>query len=412
NIDFTWDFGNGETFNGDTPPPVSYTSAGTYTLQVFAENQSTNCRDTLILNNLIQVGLPIDYLFAPKQGCDDLEVRFRDQSLAAADSVRWDFGDGNTANTPNANHVYEEPGCYEVSLTRFTDGCPSMVVFPECIPVFETPVASSANDRPSGCELPHEVNFTGMASTEIASWSWDFGDATTSAEQNPTHTYDTFGIYPVRLAVESIEGCVDTIVMDTIRVIETIAVLDFENIGGCTPYTFTLEENSNTASDIIAWNWEILDVQGNSVFNSDLPNPTATLSQVGYYDVVLTVSNSFGCSSTQTFPGVIGVGNAVTADFDANPQQTCINSAVSFTDQSLGDVDFWIWDFGDGGTAEGIQNPMHEYKDTGFFTVTLFAFDNGCVSELIQENYIYVAPPVGAARLTFDCDQPETVGFE
>lgn len=35
----------------------------------------------------------------------------------------------------------------------------------------------------------------------IASWSWDFGDGTTSAEQNPTHVYGEPGTYTVTLTV-------------------------------------------------------------------------------------------------------------------------------------------------------------------------------------------------------------------
>lgn len=37
----------------------------------------------------------------------------------------------------------------------------------------------------------------------IDSWNWDFGDGTSSAEQYPTHTYDTVGTYAVTLTVGS-----------------------------------------------------------------------------------------------------------------------------------------------------------------------------------------------------------------
>ena len=42
------------------------------------------------------------------------------------------------------------------------------------------------------------------------SWSWDFGDGTTSTEQNPTHTYTSLGEYPVELTVVDDTGAIAT----------------------------------------------------------------------------------------------------------------------------------------------------------------------------------------------------------
>jgi PKD repeat protein len=35
----------------------------------------------------------------------------------------------------------------------------------------------------------------------VVSWAWDFGDGTTSTEQNPVHTYAERGRYDVQLTV-------------------------------------------------------------------------------------------------------------------------------------------------------------------------------------------------------------------
>ena len=36
---------------------------------------------------------------------------------------------------------------------------------------------------------------------EVVAWSWNFGDGSTSAEQNPSHTYAEAGTYTVSLTV-------------------------------------------------------------------------------------------------------------------------------------------------------------------------------------------------------------------
>jgi len=43
------------------------------------------------------------------------------------------------------------------------------------------------------------VNFSDLSSNIPFAWSWDFGDGSTSIQQNPTHTYTTDGIYDVEL---------------------------------------------------------------------------------------------------------------------------------------------------------------------------------------------------------------------
>ena len=50
------------------------------------------------------------------------------------------------------------------------------------------------------------VQFTGDTTGTAESWEWDFGDGTTSTEQNPTHTYNEAGVYKVTLTVTLEDG--------------------------------------------------------------------------------------------------------------------------------------------------------------------------------------------------------------
>ncbi len=57
---------------------------------------------------------------------------------------------------------------------------------------------------PSNATVGEEVTFTdqsGDAEGTIASWSWDFGDGNTSAEQNPKHVYTESGTFKITLVV-------------------------------------------------------------------------------------------------------------------------------------------------------------------------------------------------------------------
>ena len=57
---------------------------------------------------------------------------------------------------------------------------------------------------PTSGTVGDEITFTdqsGDSDGEIVTWAWDFGDGNTSADQNPTHTYEQAGDYTVVLTV-------------------------------------------------------------------------------------------------------------------------------------------------------------------------------------------------------------------
>ncbi len=62
-------------------------------------------------------------------------------------------------------------------------------------PTFDTQFTQSVT---SGA-APLTVNFTDTTVGVVSTWSWDFGDLTTSTLQNPSHTYSTPGVYSVYL---------------------------------------------------------------------------------------------------------------------------------------------------------------------------------------------------------------------
>ncbi|MFH2054747.1 MAG: C10 family peptidase [bacterium] len=52
-------------------------------------------------------------------------------------------------------------------------------------------------------EAPLTLQFTGSSDLIVDNWQWTFGDGSSSAEQNPQHTYQNPGLYGVTLRLES-----------------------------------------------------------------------------------------------------------------------------------------------------------------------------------------------------------------
>jgi len=124
----------------------------------------------------------------------------------------WDFGDGSTSTSQNPTHVYSQAGAYTVALTvTSSTGAQDTEIKTGVIRVGSTGALRAlfaADTR--NVTTRTSVQFTDMSSGNVKSWLWDFGDGTTSTEQNPLYRFRTAGTFTVSLTVQSSSGT-DTI---------------------------------------------------------------------------------------------------------------------------------------------------------------------------------------------------------
>jgi PKD repeat protein len=60
--------------------------------------------------------------------------------------------------------------------------------------------------KPTSGKAPLTVQFTDKSKYKPIQWEWNFGDGTTSTEQNPSHVYKTPGKYTVTLVAKNAGG--------------------------------------------------------------------------------------------------------------------------------------------------------------------------------------------------------------
>jgi len=136
----------------------------------------------------------------PREGtAAPLVVQFTDTSIGRPEAWSWGFGDGMTSAEQSPAHTYQTIGTFTVSLT-VTRGDVSdtrtVLGFISIVPIAPVP---SFSGNPASGRVPLEVHFADESGGDPTSWLWDFGDGSTSAEQNPTHTYSKHGSYTVSL---------------------------------------------------------------------------------------------------------------------------------------------------------------------------------------------------------------------
>lgn len=228
-----------------------------------------------------------------------------------------------------------------------------------------------------GTPIPFTDASIPFGASTINAWNWDFGDGNTSTLQNPTHQFNGSGTYTVSLEITASDGCSVTS-SQNVPVYENPTV-DFNFTEACEgELTEFWDVSSIVVGTITDQYWDFGD--GN---NSTALNPTHTYTNLGVYDVTLTVNTSDGCSSSLTQQ--VGMYPLPTADFSF--ADACLNTDFQFTDQSTvatGAVTEWDWNFGDGNTSTQ-QNPTNLYLGAGSWVVTLTATtDHACSDQVTQ----------------------------
>ncbi|MDO9538566.1 MAG: LamG-like jellyroll fold domain-containing protein, partial [Methanocalculus sp.] len=98
----------------------------------------------------------------------------------------------------------------------------------------------------------------------------------------------------------------------------------------------------------------------------------------------------FGSTFTMAGSGP-GPDDLPVAGFTADPYSGLSPLFGQFTDTSLGVIESWLWDFGDGNNATA-QNPSHTFAHPGTYTVTLTVANSGGSDGFSRE--IVVAPEI------------------
>jgi len=391
---WAWDFGDGNT-SAEQHPVHVYDAIGVYTVTLTATNDFGS--DSEVRTNYITVTKPdapvADFTGTPVTGDAPLEVRFADNSAGKPVQWLWEFGNGRVATTKNPITTYRQPGTYTVNLTVSNDFGSDSKVKTNYITVTQPdPVASFTADHTSG-NADLTVQFTDTSTGSPTSWSWDFGDGAISIERNPAHTYTTAGTYTVTLEVRRDGGPASTEAGQI--TVKPVAGFTAGTTRGDAPFAVQFTDTSTGSPT--SWSWDFGD--GNT---SAEQHPAHTYTTAGTYTVTLTVTGG-GQAHTEAkaaYITAVDPGAPPAAEFRADTTEGYAPLIVRFFDQSRGDVDEWLWNFGDGSISSD-QNPEHTYTAAGTYTVTLTVQKAGVQTNTRTKTaYVTVDDPKPVADFT------------
>jgi PKD repeat protein len=321
-------------------------------------------------------------------------------------SCSWAFGDGGTAaGTMTPSHVYANHGTYTATLS-VTDALGRSSQSSTTVTVNDV-VPHATLSGPSAGTAGTALAFTGGATDSPVdtaagfTYAWAFGDGTTSAQQNPGHTYASAGTYTVTLTVTD-QGGLTGSAATTLQVAAPTtpaapAASAGPNESGPEGGTVTFAGSATGGAAPLSYAWAFGD--GGTATGS--LSPTHLYANHGTYTSTLTVTDALGRSSQsnttvtvsdpvpQATLGGATAGTAGTAlAFTGSASDSPVDTAAGFT---------YAWAFGDG-TTSAQQNPSHAFTSAGTYTVTLTVTDQGgltgSASTIVQVAVPTNGPPV------------------
>ena len=185
-------------------------------------------------------------------------------------------------------------------------------------------------------------------------------------------------------------GGQDTQTADFDVVVEGIptAVFTASPTAGDAPLAVAFTDNSS--GNIDSWSWDFGDANG-----STSQHPSHTYEAAGLYTVSLTVTGPGG-SDQVISTDLVSASDPEpppVASFSASQTAGDVPLAVTFTDNSSGNIDSWSWDFGDANGSTS-QHPSHTYEAAGLYTVSLTVTGPGGSDQVISSDLVSASDPV------------------
>ena len=233
---YTYDDGTGtQTVSSISPGKnavigANTTVVGTTTYSLLSVSDDSGCATTYTNTtaSITVTALPNATIFGGGTICQDstgaaTEIKVGASGGASPYTVEYKVN-GEEANPVSLNPATDSltinvhtsaAGTFDYTLQKVTDnnGCEQNITGQKAtITVVENPLPEFTVNPQSTTILEPTVEIV-ESSLQTVSWSWDFGDGTTSNSPTPEeHKYLDSGSYAIKLVVENSLGCTDSIV--------------------------------------------------------------------------------------------------------------------------------------------------------------------------------------------------------
>ncbi len=397
-LSYGWDLGNSKSADIVNPSTI-YAKGGHYEARLTVRDDSAlECDTDMDTVSVLVAQSPTADAGPDRKVCANTRVSFDGSKSYDIDGVVnayiWNFGDNGRSEGPTPEHIFTEPGQYNVTLTVRGDEtagsqCDMTHTDEAIVTVRQAPVARINAESIIGVNESGSYDASASMSKDapIVSYAWDFADGTTAEGSMVEHTFSKVGRYTVALVITTDSN-------DECR--EMLAELPVVVNGGPVadggpdrlvavdePVRFSGAGSVDNDGAITAYHWDFGDGEvGKGI------NVQHRYRKAGVYTASLTVAdNTVADNSSDKTDIKVTVNHPpvvrITAPDHACPQETTLLSGVESTDAD-GSIINYGWDFGDTSVAEGTEI-SHVYEKAGSYNLTLTVEDDSNVLNSIQQ---------------------------
>ena len=384
---YIWDFGDG-LYSSLSSPFHTFGYAGTFNVQLSSTN-IYGCSDTFI-NPVTINPVPIAQFNASQLDTCSLPASYSLVNNSTGSFINsWDLGDGSNSNFLNLNHAYLNSGIYNITLTTTNQfGC--LDSSSKTVNVLQVPNSDFTYNKLDSCILPSNYSFTNNSSGSNT-YIWIFDTIANSIQPNPFFTFNSDGVFEIKLLSINNSGCIDSSI--NYISVSPIPSADFsiDTSIGCEPFNVIFNNNSNNSS---FYNWDFEDGNTASFFNGFYEFQNA-----GNYIIKLVAEDINGCKDS-TFES-INVYPSPTSSFTYVATDPCyLPISVDFTNTSLLSNNF-EWNFGNGQTSS-TNNPSTIFDSIGNYNIQLISGNSYNCYDTLNNFFDVVNKQVPIANFNFN----------
>ncbi len=346
---------------------------------------------------------PPFYIDVQQQGCMEFLFSFH-TNYQGTGSYSWDFGDGHFSSDSAPVHTYVRNNNDSFLVTfYFRSADMSVKTYLQqwvTLPPKPEAVFTAQTNGCVGNTVAITNNSTGNGTPVF---HWNFGDHTTSSQQNPVKRYADSGTYTIQLSVVDSLGCKSDTAFAIVAVNKKAIAAFILSGDQCENKTLAIADASAAWNTTInEWRYDI----GNGWISSTTPLPSTSFSTPGTYEIKLVTVADAGCTS-DTAKQSINIYERPVAGFIM--PENCVTDLSSFTDTSKAGasaITSWEWNFDDLSAAIStsvLQHPSHQYSDARSYNVQLIVASNhGCKDTVVQVFTVNGAAPKAALNFVQD----------
>ena len=396
---WTWVWGDGSAptvINAPGPGDAThlYVNVGFYKVILTVTN-THGCSDTTSMTVQRIPCIQAAFFHSDTLLCARYPIAFSDSSLPIniITSWQWKWGDGTPdtiyfTHDPLLHHTFPNGGSFPVRLiiNAIVSGTPISDSNTQALVIHPTPLTYFSN--PAVCL--NQITLFGDTSktfgVKTSKWNWNFGESysapnDTSTFKNPTHKYDSAGLFDVKLVVMNKYGCKDSLTKTT-RVYG-IPAAKFSNTIACSGNPTYFYDKSIIGDTLVGyWLWRFGDISSKKD-SSLLQNPNHIYDTNGIYNVKLLIRDRNGCIDTTDT--VVTVNVTPTSSFTFTDNTNGMPGKLLMDNKSIG-ASAYFWDFGNGQTSTD-ENPIVTYSHDGTYIIKLVSSNQYNCSDTTYYKY-------------------------